>query len=163
MLIHVAEAMLRRTIMDYRRANVTDLACLEAMRKQQLIDEGLAPTANIDLELQKYFQNGLKDGSFISWLAEDRSTIGATSGLCFYRLPPTYSNPTGHIAYVTNMFTKKDYRKRGIASKLLGLVLDEAKQRQFRVIRLHTSHDGRPMYVKAGFVDSNGYMSLNVQ
>ena len=99
--------------------------------------------------------------SFVG-LAIDKSTIVATGGLCFFQLPPTYSNSTGRIAYVTNMFTKKEYRGQGIASHLLALVVDEAKRRDYRVLRLHTSQDGRHIYAKAGFVDSSGYMSLNV-
>jgi GNAT superfamily N-acetyltransferase len=148
--------------MRYRKANLDGTSFLVAMRKQQLLDEGLAPSAGIENELAEYFQSSLRDGSFISWLAIDESMLVATSGLCFHRLPPSYSNPTGRIAYVTNMFTKKEYRERGIGSYLLSLALEEAKQRQYRVVRLHASQDGRPLYLKAGFVDSNGYMALNV-
>lgn len=95
--------------MDFRKANIDDIPSLIAMRKQQLLDEGLNPVANIDSELKEYFIRSLTDGSFISWLALDKYMIVATSGLCFYQLPPTYSNPTGRVAYLTNMFTKKEY------------------------------------------------------
>ena len=148
--------------MDFRKANIDDIPSLIEMRKQQLLDEGLNPIANIDIDLKEYFQHTLTDGSFISWLVVDQSTIIATSGLCFYQLPPTYSNPTGRVAYVTNMFTKKEYRKQGISSHLLHLIIDEAKQRNYKVIRLHASVDGKPMYIKEGFTDSYGYMSFNV-
>jgi GNAT superfamily N-acetyltransferase len=148
--------------MDFRKANVDDIPTLIAMRKQQLLDEGLNPDANIDVEMKDYFLHTLSDGSFISWLAVEKSKIVATSGLCFYQLPPSYSNPTGRVAYVTNMFTVKEYRKKGISSHLLTLILDEAKRLNYKVIRLHASADGKPIYSKAGFVDSNGYMSLNI-
>ncbi len=146
--------------MDYRRATIDDIPCLVEFRKQQLIDEGFRPSANIDLELKEYFLSGLNDGSFISWLAVDNSSVIATSGLCFYQLPPSYSNPTGRIAHVTNMFTKTEYRRQGISSHLLSLIMDEIKRRNYKVIRLHASIDGKSMYRKAGFVDSDGYMTL---
>jgi GNAT superfamily N-acetyltransferase len=146
--------------MDFRKATIDDIPSLIEMRKQQLLDEGFNPVTNIDLELKEYFLRTLSDGSFISWLAIDQSTIVATSGLCFYQLPPSYSNPTGQVAYVTNMFTKREYRRQGISTHLLSLTLDEAKRRNYKVIRLHASADGKPIYTKAGFIDSDGYMSL---
>ena len=129
--------------MEFRKATIGDIPYLIAMRKQQLLDEGFKPMTNIDLELKDYFLQNLINNSFISWLAIDQSTIVATSGLCFYQLPPTYSNPTGRIAYVTNMFTKKECRKKGISSHLLTLIIDEAKHRNYKVIRLHTSSNGK--------------------
>jgi GNAT superfamily N-acetyltransferase len=148
--------------MYYRRATINDIPCLIEFRKQQLIDEGFPPIANIDLELREYFLSGLSDGSFISWLAVDKSSVVATSGLCFYQLPPSYSNPTGRVAYVTNMFTKKEYRRQGISSHLLSLIMDEIRRRDYKVIRLHASIDGKAMYREAGFIDSDGYMTLVV-
>ena len=105
--------------MDYRKANSNDIQYLVHYRKLQLIDEGLPPNANmsIDEELANYFVSSISDGSLISWLAVDDNEIVATSGICFYQLPPTFSNPTGRVAYVTNMFTLPKYRKQGIASQ----------------------------------------------
>ena len=148
--------------MEYRRATIDDVSNLIEMRKQQLLDEGFPPVSNINLELQEYFTSGLNDDSFISWLAVINSLIIATSGLCFYQLPPTYSNPSGRVAYVTNMFTRKEYRRQGISSHLLNLIIDEAKSLNYRVIRLHTSANAKSIYNKIGFVDSIGYMSLVV-
>jgi len=148
--------------MENRRATIDDVANLIEMRTQQLLDEGFPPDSNIDPELHEYFKSGLNDGSFISRLAVTNSLIIATSGLCFYQLPPTYSNPSGRVAYVTNMFTRKEYRRQGIASHLLNLIIDEAKSLNYRVIRLHTSANAKSIYNKAGFVDYNGYMSLVV-
>lgn len=148
--------------MEYRKAEINDIPHLVELRKQQLLDEGLMSENNIDDELTKYFTSSLADGSLISWLAINGNEIIATSGICFYRLPPSYSNPTGWVAYVTNMFTLKEYRKQGIATKLLKLVLEEAKSQKYKIVRLHASFDGKPIYSRFGFVDSEGYMVLKI-
>ena len=88
------------------------------------------------------------------------SEIIATSGVCFYVLPPNFSNPTGETAYITNMYTKPEHRRKGIAADLLTMVIDEAKSRGYKVIRLHASEYGKSIYKKAGFIDSDGYMAL---
>jgi GNAT superfamily N-acetyltransferase len=129
-------------------------------RKKQLIDEGAQPIADIDQPLVAYFYSAIKDGSLISWVMEDDGEIIATSGICFYQLPPTYSNPSGRVAYITNMYTKDEYRRRGIAAELLEAVIEEAKKRDYKLIRLHTSDHGRSIYEKAGFTDTDGFMAL---
>ncbi|MDR0326180.1 MAG: GNAT family N-acetyltransferase [Oscillospiraceae bacterium] len=145
--------------MDFRKANEGDIPLLARFRKQQLLDEKLPPVADIDRELLDYFTFSLADGSLISWLAIDGGEIIATSGICFYQLPPTYTNPTGRVAYVTNMYTLPSHRKQGIASRLLGLLLDEARTRGYTIVRLHASIDGKSIYRKFGFEDSEGYMA----
>lgn len=139
---------------------------LVELRKQQLIDEGLPPIPNIDTNIDKqladYFASAIADGSFVSWVMENDDEIIATSGLCFYSLPPNFSNTTGRTAYVTNMYTKPEYRRKGIATELLNMVIDEAKSCGYKVIRLHTSEYGKSIYKKAGFTDSDGYMALRL-
>ena len=127
--------------MKKRLAEMNDIPVLIELRKKQLIDEGLPSVSNIDtdidMQLSDYFTSTIVDGSFISWVMENDGEIIATSGLCFYSLPPNFSNPTGRTAYVTNMYTKPEYRRKGIAAELLNMVIDEAKSREYKVIRLH--------------------------
>jgi len=146
--------------MEYRKAVLEDVSSLVELRKQQLIDEGLPVLQNIDAELKNYFKRSLADDSFIAWLALENNTIVATSGLCFYQLPPCYSNPSGMTAHITNMFTIREYRRRGIASVLLEKILHEARSLGFSVVRLHASSDGKGLYTKFGFVAADGYMAL---
>lgn len=148
--------------MSYRKADMKDISQLVQLRKIQLIDEGLEPINNIDDELQQFFESKLKDGSLISWVAEEDGTIVATSGVCFYQYPPSYSNPSGKVAYVTNMYTKNQHRGKGIASDLLKLVVDEAKKQGCKTARLHASKQGKPIYERFGFTDFQGAMILNL-
>ena len=120
--------------MKLRKATVDDIDAMIELRKQQLVDEGGSPLRNIDRELRDYFFSELESNTFISWLALENDTIIATSGLCFYRLPPSYANPSGMVAYITNMFTVKEHRRKGIASILLEKVLKEAQALGFPCI-----------------------------
>ena len=149
--------------MNYRRANEKDVPTLVELRKLQLTEEGIASSSNIDVELYDYFLENIVNDSFISWVAIEDDVIIATSGLCFYQLPPSFSNSTGKIAYITNMYTKNVYRCKGIASKLLELVVDEAKKRNYKIIRLHSSIKGKSIYEKLGFTDSSGYMAMKIE
>jgi GNAT superfamily N-acetyltransferase len=148
--------------MKKRLAVTNDVPLLVELRKRQLIDEGLPPISDIDKPLAEYFNSAMTYGSFISWVMENDGEIIATSGVCFYSLPPTYSDSTGRVAYITNMYTKPEYRRNGIAAELLNTVIDEAKSRGYKTIRLHTSEHGKSIYIKSGFTDSDGYMALKL-
>ena len=151
--------------MQKRLAALNDVPALVELRKKQLVDEGLPsglPKMDIDTELTDYFSSAISDGTFISWVMDKDGEIVATSGVCFYVLPPNYANPSGGTAYITNMYTKPEYRRKGIAAELLDMVIDEAKSRGYKVMRLHTSEYGKSIYKKAGFTDSDGYMVLRI-
>ena len=146
--------------MEYRKAGSGDIESLVILRKKQLIDEGGKETVSIDEELERFFREGLADGSVVVWVAEDEGEIVSTVGVCFYNYPPTFRNATGKIAYLTNVYTKDEYRNRGIATDLLKHIMDEIKAEKCGITRLHASSQGRRMYEKMGFTDDEGFMSL---
>lgn len=152
--------------MKKRLATINDVPILIKLRRQQLTEEKNSQNSNdeinIDKQLENYFCSQISEGAFISWVMENEDEIIATSGVCFYLLPPNYSNPTGRTAYITNMYTKPEYRRKGIAAELLNMVISEAKSRGYKVIRLHASEYGKSLYLKAGFLDTEGYMVLRI-
>lgn len=100
----------------------------------------------------------MEKGSLIQYVAVEDDIIIATGGVCFYTLPPSYSNISGKTAYITNMYTKDEYRGRGIATILLNLLVDEVKRTGCKVIKLQASFHGKPVYKKFGFKESEGHM-----
>ena len=146
--------------MQMRPANANDIPTLVELRKRQLMDEGEGVPP--DRHLVNYFTAAMADGSLAAWVAEEQGEIIATGAVCFYTLPPAFRNPTGRVAYITNMYTRDEYRRRGIATALLNIAINEAKARGCGVVRLHASVEGRSIYRKAGFTDSDGYMMLKL-
>lgn len=100
-----------------------------------------------------YFQVHISDNSFISWIAEENGKIEAVSGISFYCVPPTYSNNSSEVAYIMNMYTNPGYRRKGIATKLLDLLVKEAEERKLTKVILNASDMGRHLYEKYGFKD----------
>ena len=146
-------------MIEYRKASQNDIDQLIKLRVKQLIDEGYRQINNIDNDLETYFSESLANNSLICWLGIYEELVVATAGLCFYQLPPSFSNPTGRVAYITNMYTDEKFRKQGIASYLFDQLLKEAEYLNYRSVRLHASEHGKSIYVKAGFVVTDGYMA----
>ena len=90
----------------------------------------------------------------------DEEKIIGTGGISYFQVMPTYHNPTGRKAYIMNMYTNPEYRRKGIAYKTLDLLVAEAKQRGIHAISLEATDMGRPLYEKYGFVKMNDEMEL---
>ena len=71
-------------------------------------------------------------------------------------------HPSGLRGHLMNVYTKQQYRLRGIARKMLEMLINEAKEKGATEISLDTTTEGRPLYIKCGFTESNECMVLNL-
>ena len=148
--------------MIYRKATLDDIPVLIELRKKQLIDEGIPPNAKIDEELSNFFHETMNDHSLVEWVVEDNGTIIATAAIVFYRFLPTYTNVNNMKGYIANMYTREDYRKRGIATSLLDRLVAEAKARGIKKLWLGASTMGRPVYEKFGFKPMDRWLEMDL-
>ncbi|MEH7275381.1 GNAT family N-acetyltransferase, partial [Neobacillus vireti] len=139
-----------------------DINELIDLRKKQLVDEGIEPNIDIDTELNNFFKNKLSEGTLIQLLVEDNEAIIACGAIILYDFPPTYTNKTGKKGYITNMFTREDYRGQGIATSLLKKLVVEAKESGVSKLWLGASKLGRPVYKKFGFKETDEWLELNL-
>ena len=82
--------------------------------------------------------------------------------MCYIEVMPTFSHPTGKRAHLMNVFTKKEYRRQGIAGKMMNMLIDEAKEKGVTEISLDATDMGRALYKKFGFRESEECMVLNL-
>ena len=148
--------------MEFRRAGREDIPALIEFRKQQLIDEGQKPDADITEGLEKYFTKQYEENSFVEWLAEDSGKIIGTAAICFIEFPPSFTNRSGIKGYVTNMYTVPECRGAGIATKMLELIIEEAKNREVSTVLLAASSKGAPVYQKSGFQKAEEWMKMDL-
>ena len=73
---------------------------------------------------------------------------------------PTYHNPTGKKAYIMNMYTAPEYRRKGIAIHTLDLLVKDAREQGVSQITLEATEMGRSLYEKYGFVKMEDEMEL---
>jgi GNAT superfamily N-acetyltransferase len=97
----------------------------------------------------------IRDGSFRGWFAEVDGKVVAGGGLF---VTSWLSHPGDLLcrkATVLNVYTDPEYRRKGIARKLMGVILDWCRREGFASVFLHASHEGRPLYEKLGFEAGN--------
>ncbi len=145
----------------YRRLTLNDLDTFIDMRINQLQEEGAKPIFDLKPQLLEYYTKHLKDGTFVSWVATDSDKIVATSGMSFVEKPPYYSNPTGKIGLLSSMYTLKEYRRLGIAKKLLTKVVKDAKDYGCGTVHITASNMGVLLYTDFGFKKNGNFMQYD--
>lgn len=111
----------------------------------------------------EFFRTALEGECFLSCIA--RSSDGeaaACSGLSIEIHPPTYANPGGKLGYITNMYTRPAWRKRGLARQLVERLIEEARRRGCAQIELNAAPMGRQLYLDCGFRPIDGEMRLDL-
>ena len=86
----------------------------------------------------------------------------ACENLCYLSMMPTFSHPTGKRAHLMNVYVKKDFRRKGLAKKMLELLIEEAKSRKVTEISLDATEKGRPLYESMGFSSNASAMTMNL-
>jgi GNAT superfamily N-acetyltransferase len=151
-----------------RRALAADAAVVARHRASMFRDMGqLAPELYAPLveDTVRYLQEALATGEYVGWLAaspDNPAIIVAGAGVQQRRiLPrPIVSEDTTRLAHgreaiVLNVYTEPAWRNRGLAGLLMEQVLDWARSSRIDTLVLHASAEGRRLYERLGFVQTN--------
>ncbi len=103
--------------------------------------------------LPGYYEEHL-NRDFFAYAAEDNGNIIGSAFLVTREMPPNSNFPNGRTGDVLNVYVRPGYRRQGIASKMLGLLIADARAMGLDFIELKASADGYPLYRKLGFSDS---------
>ncbi len=147
---------------DYKRLTADRVGEFIALRIAQLREEGAKEDIDLAPALKSYYERHMADDTFISFLALDGDRIIGTSGISIVEKPPYFSCPSGRIALLSSMYTAPEYRRQGIASRLLSLVADEARKRGCGTIQITASDMGVKLYTAFGFEKNNNFMQLKL-
>lgn len=113
----------------------------------------LPEDASFDEKFVNASENYFKKADQTTVLAVDREVIGCAT-ICYIELMPTFDHPTGKRAHIMNVYTRKNYRRQGIAYQMMKMLMEEARQRGVTEISLDATAQGRPLYERCGFKDS---------
>lgn len=149
---------------NYKKATLSDIEFLtqtriEVLRAANQLSQTVDMT-EVERQSRSYYNTALQNGTHVAYLVFVGSTFAGAGGISFFQVMPTYHNPTGHKAYIMNMYTAPEYRRQGIAGRTLELLIAEAKKRGITAIALEATAMGRPLYEKYGFVPMKDEMEL---
>jgi GNAT superfamily N-acetyltransferase len=142
-----------------RTANVDDLKHILHHRRAMFEEMGHRDPAvlnQVEQSSQEYFSEALRTGTYKAWLAEDpNGRVVAGGGIVIAHWPGFPGEHLAKRAWILNMYTEPEARRRGVAKQLLEVIIDWSRAAGFRSVSLHASPAGRPLYESAGFQPTN--------
>jgi GNAT superfamily N-acetyltransferase len=107
----------------------------------------------------------LARGDYVGWLASPDGApdniIGGAGLQLQQSLPRPFTSvdgtkvSDGRLGIIINVFTEPEWRRRGVAERLLRRIIEWARAEHVDRIILHASDEGRSLYKRLGFVVSN--------
>ena len=142
-----------------RPATLSDIATILHHRRSMYEDMGKRDERALSMMAEAsepYFREALSDGTYRGFLAENNEgRVIAGGGIVISPWPAHPSELHARRAMILNMYTEKDYRRRGIAKRLMLTMLEYLRKEGFPKVSLHASDEGRPLYESLGFEISN--------
>jgi GNAT superfamily N-acetyltransferase len=144
--------------LQIREATLADIPEILRQRRAMYEDmdykEAAALSAMVSVTTS-YLAKAIADGSFRSWLASVENRTVAGGAIIISPWPAHPYDLECRRATILNVYTDRDYRRRGIARQLLRTMIAWCKREGFARVDLHASPDGRHLYELVGFEPSN--------
>jgi len=141
--------------MIFEKANINDLSALIKLRTAYLLEDyGKLSDEKLTLisdNLGTYFKEHLNK-DLIVFVCRDTEIISCCF-LCVIEKPssPTFIN--GRTGTILNVYTKPEYRRKGIAKKLLEMLIAESEEMGLDFVELKATDLGYSLYKSIGFED----------
>ncbi len=146
----------------FYEAGIKEIDELMELRKTMLREVNSLPD---DYVFSKAFRRDSKkiflSGNQTTFIAAEDKLI-ACATICYFDVLPTIAHPGGKRAHIMNVYTAKEYRRQGIASTLLYMLTDQAKERGVTEITLDSVPGAKSIYYKSGFTDSDERMVMDI-
>jgi len=145
---------------ELRPVTSDDIAEILIHRRRMFEDMGYREPAVLNCIVHSSrpnLEHFVREGSYVGWFAVTRDQrVAAGAGLLISRwlagpLDPSNANR----AYLWNVYTYPEFRRRGLARLLTQKAIDYCREQGHRALWLHASEYGRPVYKALGFEQTN--------
>lgn len=139
---HIAGPQDIETLVEYRLIFAQELA-------------GVMPPEQVNIlrnQMTDYFERATAARNCLSVVALCGEAVAGIGTVQFREQPGNFKNPSGRWGYVMNMYTVKRFRKRGICTDILEILIEEGKKYGITAFELHATPSGEPVYQKSGFI-----------
>ena len=155
--------------MKLRKADIKDINQLVEMRIGYLKEDygtlSEEQIGGISEQLPSYFKSHLNKDLYV-YVAECNGEIISTVFMLVVEKPANPSFLTGKTGTFLNVYTKENFRKKGIANSLVETALKDAEKLSLSYVDLQATKDGYSLYLKNNFKEQKSeytYMKYNIQ
>jgi GNAT superfamily N-acetyltransferase len=141
-----------------RPALPADIDIVMHHRRAMFEDMGEGTPASLDTMMascRPWFLQAMANGGYRGWLAQQERKIVAGGGVLLTPFPANPHSALNLRATILNVYTEPAYRRRGLARRLMQVMIDWSREQGLAAVFLHASHAGRPLYESLGFTGHN--------
>jgi GNAT superfamily N-acetyltransferase len=146
-----------------RLATVDDIPVLvnhrrrmfEDMYADQPVVRDPANFAAMDQAYAVILRYEIPAGSTRAWVIDDNGVIAASGALKFTDWLPRPDGQRRGLVYVHSVYTVPEYRRQGLARRILNTMIHYCRDNGWPRINLHASDFGRGLYEDLGFKPTN--------
>jgi GNAT superfamily N-acetyltransferase len=142
-----------------RAATLDDLPHIVHHRRAMFRDMGRGTEAELDdveTAAERFLHSALADGGYRGWFAVAHDGgIAAGAGITIVPWPGHPGDAINRRGWIQNVYTEPEFRRRGLARRLMETVIAWCRADGFYTVSLHASDDGRALYESMGFLPTN--------
>ena len=151
----------------YRKMDINDLDLFVKLRLDFLsevienIDD--KTIEEIKNALNKYFIEQIPKNKFIGIICEYNEKTISTAFMAINEKPANPNFVNGKIGTLLNVYTYPEYRKNGISTEIVKIIMEKAKKENIFEIELIATDDGEKIYRRLGFKEpEKKYMKIKL-
>jgi ribosomal protein S18 acetylase RimI-like enzyme len=149
--------------MEFRRATKADVEAFVDVRMEFVTQiRTIADVDDFRARTREYLTEHIEMDDLLVYLALEDGEIVSSCMASLYQTPPVPSCPTGRTAELLNVYTKQEFRRRGLAEQLIRMLFVQLRQRGVEKVLLDYTEEGLPLYQKLGFVVLPHQMELKL-
>jgi GNAT superfamily N-acetyltransferase len=135
-----------------RPAALDDRAALTRHRIQMFHDMGVKMAAHdVADRFDRWLAATLPAGTYRAWVVEEGGDIVAGGGITILPWPPGPSYLGERLAFVYNVYTEPNHRRRGLARLIMETIHAWCRENGVLSLALNASDKGLPLYESMGY------------
>ena len=142
-----------------RETTLDDAAEIMQHRRLMFRDMGFQEEEALDAmqaTSEPFLLARMKEGTYRGWVAQTaEGRVAGGGGLLLHPWVTNPLDPNPMRAYLLNVYVYQEFRRQGVARRLMQQMVDWCREQGFATVWLHASDEGRPLYESMGFVTTN--------
>jgi len=152
--------------MDYGIASPEDVPKLARLRWDFRAEEGetAAVSENEFIRLcADFLDRGIRSGDWVYWVAREGGEIVSHIFINTIRPVPRPCNTNDRFGYITNVYTRPEYRNKGIGTELMKRAIKWAEDGGLELMIVSPSEEALAFYKRAGFSQDTEFIQLRLK
>jgi GNAT superfamily N-acetyltransferase len=136
-----------------REATLDDAGFLAECRRRMFDEMGVSSetTDAAGREFVAYVDRELPAIGFFAYVAQGDGALVGSAGAFVHETVPMQLNPSGRVGRIVNVYVEPAWRRRGVASALVGALMERLREEGVGVAALAATEDGAAVYERLGF------------